>query len=146
MYLHLHSLLYNTLSKDNSKFIIIFVKSLLFITVHSLPMYSSEFDKISFHKGYLCEIMSRAEGLALPFGEYRVHRRCVRWYLGCVLCANNEPSGRACTSIWRMSRHRVACYEMQPYVPLRTQLSESGPGRKTILSNLERPPNQACEQ
>ena len=50
-----------------------------------LPIHSSGFNKIVFQKGYLREIMSRAEGLALPFGEYRVHRRCVRWYLHWVL-------------------------------------------------------------
>ena len=63
----------------------------------AFPIYSSDFDKIIFQKGYLRSLVLRLRSL-------------------------------------------------QPYVPLRTQLSESGPGRKTILSNLERPPNQACEQ
>ena len=31
---------------------------------------------------------------------------------------------------------------LQPYVPLRTQLSASEPGRKTIFSNLKRPLSQ----
>ena len=35
---------------------------------------------------------------------------------------------------------------LQPYVPLSTQLSASGPSRKTILSKLERPANQTCVQ